>query len=156
MISATTRWATRCCAPRSPSATPGTGSAPALTAFWLPTVPSKPVIARLARLLVVHDLGGNIPGQLAAAGLLPRLEPLSQRRATELKARHDHLRAELAAIFRNRVAVLPGNGLDASAVVPLSCRPLSSSNISLAEPVSRLPVGSSPSRILGSTLSPWR
>jgi DNA-binding transcriptional MocR family regulator len=104
-----------------------------------------PVIARLARLLAVHDLGGNIPGQLAAAGLLPRLEPLSQRRATELKARHDHLRAELArhlpdwhappvhggqtlwvrlphgdatsfaqAALRYRVAVLPGNGLDAS------------------------------------------
>ena len=36
---------------------------------------------RLGRLLAVHDLGGNIPGQLAAAGLLPRLESLSQRRA---------------------------------------------------------------------------
>jgi hypothetical protein len=35
----------------------------------------EPVIARLGRLLAVHDLGGNIPGQLAAAGLLPRLEP---------------------------------------------------------------------------------
>ena len=35
----------------------------------------------------------------AGRRLLPRLEPLSQRRATELKARHDHLRAELAAIF---------------------------------------------------------
>ncbi len=105
----------------------------------------EPVIARLARLLAVHDLGGNIPGQLAAAGLLPRLEPLSQRRATELKACHDHLRAQLArhlpdwhappvhggqtlwvrlphgdatsfaqAALRDRVAVLPGNGLDAS------------------------------------------
>ena len=105
----------------------------------------EPVIARLARLLAVHDLGGNIPGQLAAAGLLPQLEPLSQRRATELKARHDHLRAQLArhlpdwyappvpggqtlwvrlpngdatsfaqAALRGRVAVLPGNGLDAS------------------------------------------
>ena len=104
-----------------------------------------PVIARLGRLLAVHDLGGNIPGQLAAAGLLPRLEPLSQRRSAELKARHDHLRAELArhlpgwhappvqggqtlwvrlpygdatsfaqAALRDRVAVLPGNGLDAS------------------------------------------
>jgi len=104
-----------------------------------------PVIARLGRLLAVHDLGGNIPGQLAAAGLLPRLGPLSQRRAAELKARHDHLRAELArhlpdwhappvqdgqtlwvrlphgdatsfaqAALRDRVAVLPGNGLDAS------------------------------------------
>jgi DNA-binding transcriptional MocR family regulator len=105
----------------------------------------EPVIARLARLLAVHDLGGNIPGQLAAADLLPQLEPLSQHRATELKARHDHLRAQLArrlpdwhappvqggqtlwvrlphgdatsfaqAALRDRVAVLPGNGLDAS------------------------------------------
>jgi DNA-binding transcriptional MocR family regulator len=56
----------------------------------------EPVIARLARLLAVHDLGGNVPGQLAAADLLPRLEPLSQRRAAELKTRHDHLRAQLA------------------------------------------------------------
>jgi DNA-binding transcriptional MocR family regulator len=105
----------------------------------------EPVIARLARLLAVHDLGGNVPGQLVAADLLPRLEPLSQRRAAELKTRHDHLRAQLArhlpawhappvpggqtlwvrlprgdaasfaqAALRHRVAVLPGNGLDAS------------------------------------------
>ena len=105
----------------------------------------EPVIARLGRLLALHDLGGNIPGQLAAAVLLPRLESLAQRRATELKARHDHLRAQLArhfpdwhappvqggltlwirlpygdatsfaqAALRERVAILPGNGLDAS------------------------------------------
>jgi len=55
-----------------------------------------PVIARLARLLAVHDLGGNIPAQLAAAYLFPRLEPLRHRSAAERKARHDHLRAELA------------------------------------------------------------
>ena len=55
-----------------------------------------PVIARLARLLAVHDLGGNIPAQLAAADLFPRLEPLRHRSAAERKARHDHLRAELA------------------------------------------------------------
>ena len=55
-----------------------------------------PAIARLARLLAVHDLGGNIPGQLAAANLLPRLEPLAQQWAGELRARHDHLRAQLA------------------------------------------------------------
>jgi DNA-binding transcriptional MocR family regulator len=56
----------------------------------------EPLIARLTRLLVVHDLGGNIPAQLAAAELLPRLEPLIRRRAAEREARHDHLRAELA------------------------------------------------------------
>jgi DNA-binding transcriptional MocR family regulator len=56
----------------------------------------RPTIARLARLLAVHDLGGNIPAQLAAADLLPRLEPLAEQRAAERKARHDHLRALLA------------------------------------------------------------
>ncbi|QUH05838.1 PLP-dependent aminotransferase family protein [Saccharopolyspora erythraea] len=54
-----------------------------------------PVIARLARLRAVHDLGGNIPAQLAAADLLPRLEPLLRRWAAQRQACHDHLRAEL-------------------------------------------------------------
>jgi DNA-binding transcriptional MocR family regulator len=31
------------------------------------------LVARLTRLRAVHDLGGNIPAQLAAAYLLPRL-----------------------------------------------------------------------------------
>jgi DNA-binding transcriptional MocR family regulator len=105
----------------------------------------EPLVARLARLLAVHDLGGNIPGQLAAAELLPRLGPLIQRRAQERKVRHDQLRRQLAAhlpgwdappvrggqtlwvrlphgdgtsfaqaALRQRVAVLPGSGLDAS------------------------------------------
>jgi DNA-binding transcriptional MocR family regulator len=56
----------------------------------------RPVIARLARLLAVHDLSGNIPAQLAAADLLPRLEPLARQWAAERKVRHDHLRALLA------------------------------------------------------------
>jgi aspartate/methionine/tyrosine aminotransferase len=56
----------------------------------------EPTIARLARLLAVHDLGGNVPAQLAAADLLPRLRPLAKRRAAEREARHDHLRAQLA------------------------------------------------------------
>jgi DNA-binding transcriptional MocR family regulator len=56
----------------------------------------EPLIARLARLLAVHDLGGNIPGQLAAAELLPRLDRLAQRWAAERETRHDHLRTELA------------------------------------------------------------
>jgi DNA-binding transcriptional MocR family regulator len=104
-----------------------------------------PLIARLARLLAVHDLGGNVPAQLAAADLLPRLEALGARQAPARQARHDHLRAELTrhlpsweappvpggqtlwvrlprgdgssfaqTALRHGVAVLPGNGLDAS------------------------------------------
>ncbi len=56
----------------------------------------EPLVARLARLLAVHGLGGNIPGQLAAAELLPSLTPLFRRRAAEREARHDLLRALLA------------------------------------------------------------
>jgi DNA-binding transcriptional MocR family regulator len=44
----------------------------------------------------VHDLGGNIPAQLAAAYLLPRLDALRRRGAARRHAGHDHLRAELA------------------------------------------------------------
>jgi DNA-binding transcriptional MocR family regulator len=57
---------------------------------------AEPLIARLARLIAVHDLGGNVPAQLAAADLLPRLDALSLRQAAERQVRHDHLRAELA------------------------------------------------------------
>jgi len=55
-----------------------------------------PLVARLARLRAVHDLGGNIPAQLAAAYLVPRLDALRQRGAVQRQAGHDHLRAELA------------------------------------------------------------
>jgi DNA-binding transcriptional MocR family regulator len=55
-----------------------------------------PVIARLARLRAVHDLGGNIPAQLAAASLMQHLEAMCRRQAAERVIRHDHLRAELA------------------------------------------------------------
>lgn len=55
-----------------------------------------PVITRLARLRAVHDLGGNIPAQLAAADLLPRLAEPLRRGAAQRQAGHDHLRAELA------------------------------------------------------------
>ncbi|HVK26578.1 MAG TPA: PLP-dependent aminotransferase family protein [Actinokineospora sp.] len=55
-----------------------------------------PLIARLARLRAVHDLGGNIPAQLAAVDLLPRLDTLRRTGAIQREARHDHLRAELA------------------------------------------------------------
>jgi len=53
------------------------------------------LVARLARLLAVHDLGQNAPAQLAAAELLPRLDALCDRQAAALQARHDHLRAQL-------------------------------------------------------------
>ncbi|MBO4273174.1 aminotransferase class I/II-fold pyridoxal phosphate-dependent enzyme [Microbispora triticiradicis] len=57
---------------------------------------ARPVIDRLARLRAVHDLGGNLPAQLAAAELLPQLETLCEGLAADRQARHDHLRAELA------------------------------------------------------------
>jgi DNA-binding transcriptional MocR family regulator len=56
----------------------------------------EPLIARLARLLAVHGLGGNVPAQLAAARLLPGLDALTRRQAPSRQARHDHLRAHLA------------------------------------------------------------
>lgn len=54
------------------------------------------LIARLARIRAVHDLGGDVATQLAAADLIPRLDPLRRRWAAQRQARHDHLRAELA------------------------------------------------------------
>jgi DNA-binding transcriptional MocR family regulator len=54
------------------------------------------IVARLARRRAVHDLGGNIPAQLAAVELMPKLDELCRRQAAGLQARHDHLRAELA------------------------------------------------------------
>ncbi|GAA0236652.1 PLP-dependent aminotransferase family protein [Cryptosporangium japonicum] len=55
-----------------------------------------PVISRLARLRAVHDLGGNVPAQLAAAELLPHLDALRERSASRRRDGHDHLRTELA------------------------------------------------------------
>lgn len=55
------------------------------------------VVTRLARLRAVHDLGGNIPAQLAAAALLPDLDKLRETGATRRKSRHDHLQTELAS-----------------------------------------------------------
>ncbi|MBF6329185.1 PLP-dependent aminotransferase family protein [Nocardia transvalensis] len=54
------------------------------------------VIARLARLRAVHDLGGNIPAQWAAALLLPELDSLRGRIARQRKQFHDLLAGELA------------------------------------------------------------
>jgi DNA-binding transcriptional MocR family regulator len=56
----------------------------------------EPLIARLARLNAVHDLGHNVPGQLAAAGLIPQVDALAGRLASQRQARHDHLLALLA------------------------------------------------------------
>ncbi|MFG1960723.1 PLP-dependent aminotransferase family protein [Nonomuraea sp. NPDC049028] len=56
---------------------------------------SAPLVSRLARLRAVHDLGGEILGQLAAATLLGRLEEIRRARVRTLRARHDHLCAEL-------------------------------------------------------------
>ena len=61
---------------------------------WVRASPA--VIARLARLRAVHDLGGNITAQLAAAQLLPHVEALRQHHGAQAQARHDQLRAELA------------------------------------------------------------
>ncbi len=56
----------------------------------------EPLIARLARLNAVHDLGHNVPGQLAAAELIPQVDALAARLAPQRQARHDHLLALLA------------------------------------------------------------
>ncbi|EFL12851.1 predicted protein [Streptomyces sp. C] len=55
-----------------------------------------PLVARLARLKAIHDLGSDVPAQLAAVRLLEDFTPLLQRRVRELRAGHDRLRAELA------------------------------------------------------------
>ncbi|WP_214109490.1 aminotransferase-like domain-containing protein [Acrocarpospora catenulata] len=58
---------------------------------------SAALISRLARLRAIHDLGGDVLAQLAATALLGRLDEVRAARVTTLRARHDHLRAELAA-----------------------------------------------------------
>ncbi|WP_062982149.1 aminotransferase-like domain-containing protein [Nocardia anaemiae] len=55
-----------------------------------------PVIAQLARLRAVHDLGGNIPAQLAAAWLLRDLDRLRERITQQRKESHDILVTELS------------------------------------------------------------
>jgi DNA-binding transcriptional MocR family regulator len=55
-----------------------------------------PVISRLARLRAVHDLGGNVLAQLAAAELVPQLDALRRRQAAVRQAGYRHMRAELA------------------------------------------------------------
>ncbi|MEV6330313.1 PLP-dependent aminotransferase family protein [Streptomyces sp. NPDC051909] len=55
-----------------------------------------PLIARLARLKALHDLGSDVPSQLVAARLLDGFAPVLHSRLAELRAGHAHLRAELA------------------------------------------------------------
>jgi DNA-binding transcriptional MocR family regulator len=59
---------------------------------------SVPLIGRLARLRAVHDLGGDVPTQLAAAELLTEMDSLTRKSAPVRERRHDHLRAELARL----------------------------------------------------------
>ncbi|SHF16126.1 aminotransferase-like domain-containing protein [Streptoalloteichus hindustanus] len=58
---------------------------------------SAALVARLARLKAVHDLGSDVASQLAAVDLLADLDAIRARRAGELRRRHDRLRAELGA-----------------------------------------------------------
>lgn len=58
-----------------------------------------PLVARLARLKALHDLGSDVPAQLVAARLLGAFPPLLAARVAELRAGHDLLRAELARLL---------------------------------------------------------
>ncbi|WP_418958127.1 PLP-dependent aminotransferase family protein [Streptomyces tritici] len=55
-----------------------------------------PAVARLARLKAIHDLGSDVPGQLAAVRLLTGYGPVLRERVRSMRAGHDHLVAELA------------------------------------------------------------
>lgn len=57
------------------------------------------LVMRLARLKAVHDLGSDMVSQLAAAELLHRIDDVRHRRVTELRVRHDHLRAEFRRLL---------------------------------------------------------
>ncbi|GAA3309795.1 PLP-dependent aminotransferase family protein [Nonomuraea dietziae] len=58
-----------------------------------------PVIAQLVRLRNLHDHGSNVPAQIAASYLLPRLDALVERRVADLERGHDHLRAQVARLI---------------------------------------------------------
>ncbi|WP_121832260.1 PLP-dependent aminotransferase family protein [Streptomyces sp. S1] len=58
-----------------------------------------PLIARLARLKALHDLGSDVPAQLAAVRLLDGFGPVLAARTRAVRAGHDHLRAELARLL---------------------------------------------------------
>jgi DNA-binding transcriptional MocR family regulator len=68
-----------------------------------------PLIARLARLRAVHDLGGDVPAQLAAAELLSRLDEPRRRSAEQRQTQYHHLRAELTRHLPDwHVPAVPG------------------------------------------------
>ncbi|KUH40676.1 MULTISPECIES: PLP-dependent aminotransferase family protein [Streptomyces] len=58
-----------------------------------------PLIARLARLKAIHDLGSDVPAQRVAAQMLGGFAPIVAARVRALRAGHDHLRAELARLL---------------------------------------------------------
>ncbi|GGS92048.1 GntR family transcriptional regulator [Streptomyces tanashiensis] len=58
-----------------------------------------PLIARLARLKALQDLGSDVPSQLAAVRLLDGYGPVLEARRRAARAGHDHLRAELARLL---------------------------------------------------------
>ncbi|MFJ3814665.1 PLP-dependent aminotransferase family protein [Streptomyces sp. NPDC090056] len=58
-----------------------------------------PLIARLARLKALHDLGSDVPAQLAAARILDGFGPVLAARTRAVRAGHAHLRAELARLL---------------------------------------------------------
>ena len=58
-----------------------------------------PLIARLARLKALHDLGSDLPSQLAATRLLDDFGPVLTARTASARAGHDHLRAQLARLL---------------------------------------------------------
>ncbi|GAA3475412.1 aminotransferase-like domain-containing protein [Nonomuraea roseola] len=58
---------------------------------------ATPLVSRLARLRAVHDLGGDVLSQLAAASVLSLLPEVRQARVEALRHRHDHLLSRLRA-----------------------------------------------------------
>ncbi|MFD3532884.1 PLP-dependent aminotransferase family protein [Streptomyces sp. NPDC058664] len=58
-----------------------------------------PLVARLARLKALHDLGCDMPSQLVATRLLDGFAPVLDARLRGLRAGHAHLRAELARLL---------------------------------------------------------
>ncbi|SDT04743.1 aminotransferase-like domain-containing protein [Microlunatus soli] len=56
----------------------------------------RPLINRLTRVRAVHDIGGSVLTQLAAADLVDDLDRLSAETGRRLKTSHDHLCAALA------------------------------------------------------------
>ncbi|MFG2899232.1 PLP-dependent aminotransferase family protein [Streptomyces zaomyceticus] len=57
------------------------------------------LVARLARLKALHDLGCDVPSQLVAARLLDDFAAVRAARLRTLRAGHAHLRAELARLL---------------------------------------------------------